>query len=138
MFTRHILLTFTCEEDIVNYLLEQNKELSDTYELYQDLLYSIKNKNPEQFTTTLNHVEHEYPNISTYMKTSIKSIRKNKAYILNMMSTNYNNGVIEGINNKIKVTKRIAFGYRSYYHFKARIFITQGMGTLKIDLSKTA
>ncbi|MBS3200276.1 transposase, partial [Turicibacter bilis] len=34
-----------------------------------------------------------------------------------------NNGVLEGINNKIKVIKRMAFGYRSFYHFKARILI---------------
>ncbi|QVK17117.1 ISL3 family transposase [Mycoplasmatota bacterium] len=127
-----------CEEDIVNYLLDQSNELRDTYELYQDLLHSIKNKNPELFTTTLDQIEQEYPNISAYMKTSVKSIRKNKSYILNLMSTNYTNGVIEGINNKIKVIKRIAFGYRSYHHFKLRILISHGMGTMKRGLSHSA
>lgn len=33
------------------------------------------------------------------------------------------NGVIEGINNKIKVIKRVAFGCRNYHHFKNRIMI---------------
>jgi len=34
----------------------------------------------------------------------------------------YNNGFIEGLNNKIKVIKRIAFGYRNFENFKSRIF----------------
>ncbi|MDB8550927.1 transposase, partial [Turicibacter sanguinis] len=39
----------------------------------------------------------------------------------------YTNGPIEGINNKIKVIKRIAFGYRSFYHFKSRILMIQNL-----------
>jgi transposase len=31
------------------------------------------------------------------------------------------NGHIEGINNKIKVIKRVAFGYRNFSHFRNRI-----------------
>ena len=31
------------EIDVVNYLTEINNELDNTYKLYQDLLYSIKN-----------------------------------------------------------------------------------------------
>ncbi len=34
----------------------------------------------------------------------------------------YNNGFIEGLNNKIKVIKRISFGFRNFDHFKSRIF----------------
>jgi transposase len=47
------------------------------------------------------------------------------------MGTNYTNSFIEGLNNKIKVIKRISFGYRTFIHFKARIMITQKM--LKIQ-----
>ncbi|MDU3614646.1 MAG: transposase, partial [Enterococcus avium] len=32
------------------------------------------------------------------------------------------NGVTEGLNNKIKLIKRIAFGYRNFYNFRARIY----------------
>ncbi|NLI54470.1 MAG: transposase, partial [Clostridiales bacterium] len=31
------------------------------------------------------------------------------------------NGFTEGVNNKIKVLKRIAFGYRSFRNFRTRI-----------------
>ena len=44
-------------------------------------------------------------------------------YVLEMMRTTYANGIIEGINNQIKVIKCIAFGYRNFYHFKARILM---------------
>jgi len=127
-----------CEEDIVNYLLVQNEELRHTYELYQDLLHSIKSKNIDQFNQILNNVNKEYSKISDYMKTSIKSLKTHREFILNTMHTNYTNGVIEGINNKIKVIKRIAFGYRSFYHFKARILITQGLCKMKKGPSKIA
>ncbi|MBQ1785338.1 MAG: transposase, partial [Turicibacter sp.] len=46
----------------------------------------------------------------------------------------YTNCPIEGINNKIKVIKRIAFGYRSFYHFKSRILITQNLTKPKLKI----
>lgn len=127
-----------CQEDVVNYLLEQNIELRDTYEVYQDLLRCIKNKKINQFNYILDNVEKNYPNISSYMKTSIKTLRENKSYIINTLLTNYTNGVIEGIINKIKVIKRIAFGYRSFYHFKLRILIFNRINFKKKGLSISA
>jgi transposase len=42
-------------------------------------------------------------------------------YILNAFDCPYSNGFTEGVNNKIKVLKRIAFGYRSFRNFRTRI-----------------
>ena len=39
----------------------------------------------------------------------------------------YNNGLIEGINNLIKCIKRISFGFKSFYHFKTRILLISGI-----------
>ncbi|WP_419029714.1 transposase, partial [Megasphaera massiliensis] len=33
----------------------------------------------------------------------------------------YSNGFTEGMNNKIKVLKRVAFGFRNFERFRARI-----------------
>lgn len=52
-------------------------------------------------------------------------------YVHNTLNYDYTNGILEGINNKIKVIKRIAFGYRSFLHFKNRILITQNLAELK-------
>ena len=46
------------------------------------------------------------------------------------------NGYIEGNNNFIKVLKRIAFGFRSFRRFKARIMICKGL--VKINRKKTS
>ena len=41
--------------------------------------------------------------------------------ILNSFKTPYTNGFTEGCNNKIKVLKRNAYGYRNYSRFRSRI-----------------
>lgn len=41
--------------------------------------------------------------------------------ILNSFDTKYTNGYIEGCNNKIKVLKRNAYGYRNFKRFRNRI-----------------
>lgn len=48
-------------------------------------------------------------------------------YILNAFDCPYSNGFTEGVNNKIKVLKRIAFGYRSFRNFRTRILCTSNV-----------
>lgn len=128
---------FTCfnelmtEFDVVNYLTEINEELDNTYQLYQDLLYSIKNKDFKLLNIALNH---NYNIVSDYMKTSLKTIKEYLPHIKNTFENKYNNGFIEGNNNFIKVLKRVAFGFRSFRRFKARIMICKGL----IDIKKEA
>ena len=119
------------EIDVVDYLTEIDNELDNTYHIYQDLLYSIKNNNFKLLNITLNH---NYNIISEYMKTSLKTIKEYLPYIKNTFENKYNNGFIEGNNNFIKVLKRIAFGFRSFRRFKARIMICKGL----IDIKKEA
>ena len=58
------------------------------------------------------------------MFTAIKTLRKYKRQIKNTMYYNgLSNGPLEGINNKIKVIKRISYGYRSFTNFKAKILL---------------
>ena len=51
-------------------------------------------------------------------------LRNWEPYILNAFDCTYSNGFTEGINNKIKVLKRIAFGYRNFRNFRTRILCT--------------
>jgi len=121
-----------CEEDVLNDLLCIDSELNNTYELYQDLLRSIKTKNIAKFNRIIDdYKKGVYKNISGYMITSMATIISHQDMILNTLESTYHNGVIEGLINKIKVIKRIAFGYRSFYHFKARILMIQGLSKLK-------
>ena len=34
---------------------------------------------------------------------------------------------IEGINRKIKIIKRIVYGYKSFYHFRSKILISNNL-----------
>ena len=114
----------TTEQDIVDYLVSLDKEFEETYEVYQDLLYAFQNNNINVLEDTLNT---KYNNISEYMITSIKTIKSYVNYIKNTFNTKYHNGYIEGNNNFIKALKRIAFGFRSFTRFKARIMICKGL-----------
>lgn len=119
------------EIDIVDYILDQNIELKMTYYKYQEILQSIKEKNYENFIYAITNVNNL---ISDYMKTSIKTLTEFKDKIYNTFNNNYHNGYIEGNNNFIKVLKRIAFGFRSFRRFKARIMICKGL--VKINKKK--
>ena len=108
------------QSDIVDYLLEQDEELKNTYFVYQDVLSAIKRGDTERLSRAL---DQKHTNISGYMKTALKTSREYKEYIINAVKYGHTNGLIEGFNNKIKVIKRIAFGYRSFYNFRNRILL---------------
>ena len=125
---------YTCFEhlmtqsDIVNYLINVDEELKQTYIIYQNILYALKKKDYKILKQSLNNIN---PKISNYMKTSIKTLLEFLPYIKNTFETNYHNGFIEGNNNFIKVIKRIAFGFRSFRRFKTRIMICKGLIKIK-------
>ncbi|WP_336021264.1 transposase, partial [Fusobacterium polymorphum] len=54
-------------------------------------------------------------------------LKKYMKYIENMFKSNITNGLIEGLNNKIKSIKRTAFGYSNFSNFKKRILIQAGI-----------
>lgn len=72
-------------------------------------------------------VIHNNENVSDKMKKALKLYKENLEYIENSFKYDINNGIIEGTNNLIKCLKRIAFGYRKYDHFIARIFLIKGI-----------
>lgn len=125
---------FTCFKylmtttDVVDYIIGLDNELKETYWLYQDLLYAFKTNNYKLLKKVLNI---QNKNISTYMKTSIKTLLEFLPHINNTFNNKYHNGFIEGNNNFIKVIKRIAFGFRSFKRFKTRILICKGLIKIK-------
>ena len=108
------------EVDVLNYLLDQNEELKATYNIYQSILYSLQRKEYQLFKDIINK---EYQNISEYMKTSINTLREFSEHIKNTLEQPYSNGVMERNNNTCKLIKRVAFGYRNFNNFKAKILI---------------
>ena len=125
---------YTCFEhlmtqsDVVDYLVNTDEQLKQTYLIYQKILYVLKKKDYIYLKQSLANIN---LNISSYMKTCIKTLTEFLPYIKNTFENNYNNGFIEGNNNFIKVIKRIAFGFRSFRRFKARIMICKGLIKIK-------
>ena len=60
-------------------------------------------------------------NIPEFIEAS-KTIFRWKEYILNsFIDKRYSNGYAEGTNNKIKVLKRVGFGYKDFRFLRGRI-----------------
>jgi transposase len=64
----------------------------------------------------------EEANIPAFLK-AIRTFKNWQVEILNSFSFKYSNGFLEGINNKTKVMKRNAYGFRRFDHFKAEILL---------------
>lgn len=112
------------QKEIVQYLINTNEILKATYECYQGIINSLKNKDFNKFKSI---VLHKNKNISDKMNQALKLYNDNLKYIENSFKYDINNGIIEGTNNLIKCLKRIAFGYKKYDHFIARIFLIKGI-----------
>lgn len=112
------------QQEIVTYLIHTNDTLKATYECYQGIINSIKDKDFIKFKSI---IEHPNNKISDKMKKALKLYRVYERYIENSFKYDINNGIIEGTNNLIKCIKRIAFGYRKFNHFTARVFLIKGI-----------
>ena len=51
----------------------------------------------------------------------LKTLQNWKDHMLNYFIERVSNGIVEGINNKIKMIKRMAYGFRNFEHMRLRI-----------------
>jgi len=108
------------EIDVIDYLLNKDKILSNTYAVYQDLLYYLQKRDYNSLNKIL---EEQNDNISKQMKTSINTLKYFSEYIKNTLEYEYNNGVRKRNKNTCKLIKRISYGFRNFKNMKARILI---------------
>ena len=108
--------------NIVDYLLAQNNEFKDTYRMVHSLRYALENSDYHSFRRTLHEVSG--CQLSSGLRRVLRTFTKFNKFLENTFNDpQLTNGPIEGINNKIKVLKRNAYGFRNYYHFKNRILL---------------
>ena len=113
MFKRYLYA-----QDIIDELLSYDSQLKLAYEAVQLLHYYRKKKDIDGFFSTIQTLDKALP----------KWFRKKyKQGIQNAFELRYSNGVTEGLNNKIKLIKRVSYGYRNFYHLRDRIYIIQGL-----------
>ncbi|MBF0780604.1 MULTISPECIES: transposase, partial [unclassified Granulicatella] len=114
--------TLTNTQNIVTYLLSHDEVLKNSYELMHDLLEAIRQGDKLQFDELLLSARNQ--SIALGLRRQIGTFKRLLPYIHNTFNApQLSNGSIEGLNNKIKVLKRNAFGYRSFTYFRARILL---------------
>ena len=114
-------------KDKVDYLLEKSPELEVNFNIYQDIIQAIKHNNFKRFESIVKKYLGTKEKVSKKMIIALKTLKKYMKYIENTFESNITNGLIEGLNNKIKSIKRTAFGYSSFSNFKKRILIQAGI-----------
>ena len=114
--------------DILDSILKISEDLMEGYCLKEEFLDIIHHYNQinveEQITKWISKCVKK--KIPEFIEAS-KTISRWKEYILNsFIDERYSNGYTEGINNKIKVIKRVAFGYKNFKLFRGRILYIFG------------
>lgn len=108
--------------ELVDELLSYSQVLTTAYSYIQELKYAYRTKDYTLFLELCLHVPKELPK---EFKGAFKIFNKFSNGVINAFKHSYSNGYLEGINNKIKVIKRVAYGYRNFLLFKRRIFLIQ-------------
>lgn len=108
----------------------KKEEIRAVIEHYEDNNYFIQSSFYEEDVGKVlikgfsNFIHTDYFNISEEMLCAIKTYRRYEEYIINSLIYPYSNGVVEGINTKIKLLKRIAYGYRNFKNFRLKILLS--------------
>ena len=108
-------------KSVVDTMLEYSDELKANHDFLQRFFKAFDDRNYDDLEEIVKGKLDD--NISSYMKTSIKTLKEHLPPIQNSFDYTYNNGRIEGINNKIKVLNRVAYGYRNFKNYKNRILL---------------
>ena len=112
------------QKSIIDELLSYSEELKLAYETCQMLLYHYRKKHSTAFFEELEQLDNRLPE---WFRKKLTFFKKYKQGVTNAFQLTYSNGMVEGTNNKIKVIKRVAYGYRNFINFRSRIYFIQGL-----------
>ena len=113
------------QKEIVTYLINTDKTLYKTYNLYQGILKSLDDKDFNQFKKIIHNVKTK--ELIKKTRQAIKTFINMEEYIKNAFIYEYSNGITEGMNNLIKQVIHSACGYRKFNHLKIRILLIKGI-----------
>ena len=129
---RNFHYSWLSNQEVVERLLDFSPDLEAAYEYCQDLIASIRHHSQTLLDQLIKQT-----NLPSAMKRVKRTLAKHWQEIITSFHTRLTNGPIEGTNNKIKVIKRTAYGYRNFFHFRIRILVSLKTSNLMIrELSK--
>lgn len=124
-------------ETLIDDAINLHDDLIDAYKLTQDFLKGIREIKYEHAEDWINNWINELKDSrNKEFKNLVGMFINWKKEIINSLirfgEKKLHNGYIEGINNKIKVIKRISYGYTNFTHFRNRImYIVNGNPVIK-------
>jgi transposase len=100
---------------------EKLKEAHILKEYVRDIFESSENKDVAEVTFNIFELLVMRSSVKKYFDTFIVTLSNWREQILNYFDDKVTNGFVEGMNNKIKVLKRKAYGILNFEHFRIRI-----------------
>lgn len=118
---RNFGYTQLTDVEVIQRLLAFNDDLKQAYRYYQDLILAINHRSKDELNHLLAIKWTQLP--QSLQKVQRTPRRHRKEIITSFKYGDYTNGPVEGTNNKIKVIKRAAYGFRNFFNFRARILL---------------
>ena len=101
--------------EVIHRLLSFDEEIKQAYRYYQDLIFAISQRSRHRLNQLLTTKLIVLPRPLQRVQ---RTLRQHKKEILHSFKyVTYTNGPVEGANNKIKVIKRVTYGFRSFDYF---------------------
>lgn len=105
-------------------MLAYNEEIRKAYYLKECFYIFLNVGSKDKATLALNEWLKQAQNAALPdFKNCIRALSNWSDKILNYFDTGLTNAVTEGFNNKIKVIKRVSYGYRNFDNFRRRILL---------------
>lgn len=87
--------------DVLNYILSLDKSFRVSYEIIQEVRKAVKDRDEVSLK--------ELMDMDTRgVAKAIKTMKRYREYMINSFKYEYSNGPLEGVNNKIKLIKRVS------------------------------
>ncbi|NRO26261.1 ISL3 family transposase [Lactobacillus helveticus] len=118
---RNFGYTQLTDVEVIQRLLAFNDDLKQAYRYYQDLILAINHRSKDELNHLLAIKWTQLPQSLQKVQRTLQ--RHRKEIITSFKYGDYTNGPVEGTNNKIKVIKRTAYGFRNFFNFRARILL---------------
>ena len=130
---------YVTRKEVLDYILSINAEFTASYERVHEIREAIKAKDSVELEK---YIDMDTRGLSKGVSKAINTMKKYKEYMLNAVKYEYSNGPLEGFNNKIKLLKRVSYGYSSFSNFRLRIlimsrlFVSEYKNNVKLSESK--
>ena len=111
---------YVTRKEVLDYILAIDAEFTASYERVHEIREAIKTKDSAELEK---YIDMDTRGLSRGVSKAINTMKKHKEYMLNAVKYEYSNGPLEGVNNKIKLLKRVCYGYSSFSNFRLHILI---------------